>query len=357
MKIAIVGGGFYGCFIAYKILKKFPKLKISVFEKNSDLLLEAAINNQYRLHQGFHYPRSNKTILQTIYGFKKFTNEFKRFIYIPKENYYLIHKKSKISFSKYVSIFKKLNLKFNILKVKKIPFLKKIQDYTGAIKVFEGTINFRGLYKFLKKKLYFISKIDFFFNNQVIKIDKKKGLVFTKDKFYKFNLIINTSYTDLNIGLSNKFKVKYEIASIIQIQNFLGRDFAITIMDGNFTSIYPVNKEITTLSSVKYTPIKRFRNIFFLKKFLKKNNIKDLLKKNSKKIIKDIKIYFNIKNILIKKISFAPKVKLINDNNARRDVIVKKEEKIISILCGKIDAVYLAWNKIDDILKKSLKIQ
>ena len=47
-----------------------------------------------------------------------------------------------------------------------------------------------------------------------------------------------------------------------------------------------------------------------------------------KKIIKDIKIYFNIKNILIKKISFAPKVKLINDNNARRDVIVKKEEKI-----------------------------
>ena len=66
-KIAIIGGGFYGSYLAYKLsfLKKF---KIELFEKNNEILAETAIKNQYRLHTGFHYPRSEQTINQTING-------------------------------------------------------------------------------------------------------------------------------------------------------------------------------------------------------------------------------------------------------------------------------------------------
>ena len=78
--ICIIGGGFYGCYIAKKIKENFKNIDIEIYEKNSSLINEAGKNNQYRLHKGFHYPRSKKTILQTKFGSKLFEKEFKNFI-------------------------------------------------------------------------------------------------------------------------------------------------------------------------------------------------------------------------------------------------------------------------------------
>ena len=75
-------------------------------------------------------------------------------------------------------------------------------------------------------------------------------------------------------------------------------------------------------------------------------SLNNILVKNSKKIINDVKKYVNLDKIKINKITIAPKVKLLKDINDDREVLVKKESKIISILCGKIDAVYIAWEKI-----------
>ena len=69
--------------------------------KNS---LEAAINNQYRLHKGFHYPRSIETITQTNKGADLFIKEFKKYVFFPKQNIYAIHKHSKI-ISKNIQMF------------------------------------------------------------------------------------------------------------------------------------------------------------------------------------------------------------------------------------------------------------
>ena len=113
IKIAIIGGGFYGCYLAYKIKNKLKtKIKIDLFEKNNSLIQEAGKNNQNKLHLGYHYPRSNQTIKQTILGSKKFTNEFKKFIYFPKRNLYLIHKKSRVRANKFYNIFKKKKIKY-----------------------------------------------------------------------------------------------------------------------------------------------------------------------------------------------------------------------------------------------------
>ena len=49
-------------------------------------------------------------------------------------------------------------------------------------------------------------------------------------------------------------------------------------MDGSFVSLYPRNNYEASISSVKYTPIKKFRNLSDLKKYLKFAN------KNKKKL-------------------------------------------------------------------------
>jgi len=48
-KIAVVGAGIYGCWIAYILSKK--GYKIEIFEKNSEIISESSKLNQYRVHE------------------------------------------------------------------------------------------------------------------------------------------------------------------------------------------------------------------------------------------------------------------------------------------------------------------
>ena len=79
--ICIIGAGFYGCFIAKKISENFKNVEIEVFEKNNSLITEAGKNNQYRLHLGFHYPRSVQTIKQTQEGSKFYLKTKKKYLF------------------------------------------------------------------------------------------------------------------------------------------------------------------------------------------------------------------------------------------------------------------------------------
>ena len=120
---------------------------------------------------------------------------------------------------------------------------------------------------------------------------------------------------------------------MLRCKNFLKKTIGITIVDGPFISVYPCNKNELTISSVKYTPYKKFNNLNNLRKFkLKKNDYK-IIKYN---IIKDAQKYVDIKEIKKLKFVIAPKVKLIKDKNDVRTTEYKKNKNIISILCGKI---------------------
>ena len=58
MKIAIIGGGWVGCHLTYKLQNSHD---VTLFEKNENLFQETSFNNQNRLHLGFHYARNSKT--------------------------------------------------------------------------------------------------------------------------------------------------------------------------------------------------------------------------------------------------------------------------------------------------------
>lgn len=61
MKIAIVGGGIFGCTTAWILARE--GFEVDLIERNPDFLQCASGINQYRLHRGYHYPRSKETIL------------------------------------------------------------------------------------------------------------------------------------------------------------------------------------------------------------------------------------------------------------------------------------------------------
>ena len=222
--------------------------------------------------------------------------------------------------------------------------------YQGAINTDEQVILLDKLIPKLKKFLK--RKCIINFKNEVKKIDSKSGKIIDKNnKSKKFDHIINTTYTNPNLGLTKKYKIKYEIAGMVKIKNTLKYN-AITIMDGSYVSLYPRNKKEASISSVKYTPIKKFKKLSNLEKYLKYANRNK--KKIEKKIINHSKKFFNDKiKIVNKGLIIAPKVKILNDKLSERVSLIKRNQKTLSILCGKLDAAPLTFEKIKNIIRKT----
>ena len=63
MKIAIIGSGFFGITLGLILSKKH---NVDVYEKENKILCGASSANQLRFHFGYHYPRSQKTILEIV---------------------------------------------------------------------------------------------------------------------------------------------------------------------------------------------------------------------------------------------------------------------------------------------------
>jgi hypothetical protein len=346
VKIAIIGAGFYGSYLAYKF-SNIKGVKVDLFEKNKKILSETAIKNQYRLHTGYHYPRSIATILQTSEGYKLFKKEFKKFLYFPNKNYYLIHKQSLINFKKYKKTFNNLNFKFKNTNLSEVSNLINFTEMQGCLNTEEGVILLDKLINNFRKKL--LKKANIIKNTKITKIDNIKGEIFSEQKKYlDYNFIINSTYQNPNLGLKRKkFNTKFELTAMVKIKNPFIEQCGITIMDGPFCSIYPQNNEYSTISSVKYTPISK--NNFY------SHIQKSLIHLDKNKVIKNIithaRKYIKLpKNLGKKELIVSYKVKVKNDKGDLRTSNLIMENRQISILCGKLDAVTVIYK----IIKKKI---
>ncbi|MFC1543936.1 FAD-dependent oxidoreductase [Gemmatimonadota bacterium] len=89
MRTAIVGGGVFGGTIGW-ILGE-AGFEVDLYEEKTDLFCCASGINQYRLHRGYHYPRSLETMAACIVGEKEFREVYgETVIEEPHEHYYCI---------------------------------------------------------------------------------------------------------------------------------------------------------------------------------------------------------------------------------------------------------------------------
>lgn len=84
----VVGGGFFGCRVAQH-LRSFLG-SVLVVEQEAGLLRRASYNNQARVHQGYHYPRSLLTAMRSRVNFGRFVEEYPECVDGTFEKYYAI---------------------------------------------------------------------------------------------------------------------------------------------------------------------------------------------------------------------------------------------------------------------------
>ena len=87
-RVAIVGGGFFGVLAALRLSQ--AGFDVTIFEKQTGLMLGASYINQNRLHMGYHYPRSDETARDSCLHQVEFQALFPESVVGDFEHYYCV---------------------------------------------------------------------------------------------------------------------------------------------------------------------------------------------------------------------------------------------------------------------------
>src|SRR5580698_5049395 len=88
-KIAVAGAGVYGSTIAIRLAERGHH--VTLFDPLG-IAQAASATNQYRIHSGYHYPRSPETIQETLEARAEFQSTFARAVVRNSRHFYAIPK-------------------------------------------------------------------------------------------------------------------------------------------------------------------------------------------------------------------------------------------------------------------------
>lgn len=110
-KIAVVGAWIFWVTIAWKLAEEW--YNVDLYEEKDDIMWCASFSNQYRVHRGYHYPRS----IETAKSSKKHELDFAKYYsdaYMDSEHYYNIAKNdSKTLVPDYIKFLDKMWLEYD----------------------------------------------------------------------------------------------------------------------------------------------------------------------------------------------------------------------------------------------------
>ncbi|MBZ5695119.1 MAG: FAD-dependent oxidoreductase [Acidobacteriia bacterium] len=86
-RVAVAGAGIYGATIAIRLAEQGHNVQL--FDPLG-VMRAASVINQYRIHSGYHYPRSPETITETLEARAEFTAAFEPAIVRNSRHYYAI---------------------------------------------------------------------------------------------------------------------------------------------------------------------------------------------------------------------------------------------------------------------------
>ena len=230
MKIAVIGGGIYGVTAAIRLAGRGHQVEL--FEKHNDLLQVASGINQYRLHRGYHYPRSAETIISSREAEPLFRAEYSEAVVDQNDHYYAIAAdKSLISGEDYLATLKCHGLEHEIVPLDLI----NPASVQLVIKVKESLFDPSRLRALAWQRL----------GKTGVKIHT--NTVASLDLVSDHDYVINCTYATLNTMLAHlpesQRNYQFELCEKPVVR--FPREFqkkSIVIMDGPFTCIDPVGE-------------------------------------------------------------------------------------------------------------------
>lgn len=342
-KVAIVGAGIFGLISAIKLSSS--GFIVDVYEKNDEILKGASGANQYRVHRGYHYPRSIETALECMESTPRFEKIFKKAINGNEQivHMYSISKlNSKVNKQQYESFLTKLGLDFKEM-------LVDSSNLLGQYIIKENLYDPEIMKSILSSKLY-ASDVKINLNSKVKKLD---------DLNHDYKVV--ATYSANNYLIDNPEEYQYEIVEkpLVKLPKAF-RNLSNVIMDGPFFCFDPLlNSDYHLLGNVTHaihkTNVGKLPDIRGFEHLINKGLIQNPSPSKITLFIEDFKEYYpDLGNVDHIGSYYTVRTVLKNrDYDDARPTYLKRHDKnIFSIFSGKIvTALNVADNLIHEIIK------
>lgn len=360
----IIGGGFYGAAIAIYLVKQRGLKRILLVERESALLTRASYNNQARVHNGYHYPRSFTTAYRSRINMPKFVRDWPQAVKQDFTNLYAIaSRNSKVTARQFERFCREIGAKIQPAD----PALRVLFEPRLIEEVFlveEYAFDATKLAKWAKCELK-ESGVQTRLETQVTAIsngpDKRLQVALQPkhgdEELITCRYVFNCTYSGLSQfggdfpGIRTGLKQEIAEMALIQVPARL-HGLGITVMDGPFFSMMPFpSRGLHTLSHVRYTPHLNWEDEFGIDPYQKLANYDRATRFD--RMIRDVGRYlpavinakyidsiFEVKTVLVK-----------NEGDDGRPILFEKHQELpgcYSILGGKIDNIYDVLEKLDE---------
>lgn len=360
----VVGGGFYGVMIAVYLKKSRRWNRVILIEKEKALLTRASYNNQARIHNGYHYPRSFTTAYRSRINLPRFVqdwpqavfNDFIKLYAIARQNSKVTAKQFERFCYEIGAIIKPAEDKYkNLFESRLIENVFLVEEYAfDATRLSEwATKELRdaGVEIHYSTCAVSIHRTD---NNSGLQLIAQRADGNTASIYSQY--IFNCTYSGLNqiegnfAGTQTGLKHEVTEMALIEVPGVL-KEVGITVMDGPFFSMMPFPScNLHTLSHVRYSPhfswqdTQRCDPYLKLEQYHRETRVDRMLRDVGRYLpaalkAKYVDSLFEVKTVLVK-----------NEGDDGRPILFEKHAELpgcYSILGGKIDNIYDVLEKLD----------
>ncbi len=360
----IIGGGFYGAAIAIYLAKQRGLKRIILIEREQALLTRASYNNQARVHNGYHYPRSFTTAYRSRVNLPNFVRDWPDAVKQDFTKLYAIARRnSKVTANQFVRFCRDIGAKIQpadqtlrtLFEPRLIEDVFLVEEY-----VFDATKLASWAERELKE-----CGVQICFETQVTAISNESNGTLSvalqtdhgSEEQISGRYVFNCTYSGLNQFKGDfpctKTGLKQEITemALMQVPSEL-HGLGITVMDGPFFSMMPFPaRGLHTLSHVRYTPHLHWNDVQGIDPYQKLTQYESATRVD--RMVRDVGRYlpavldakyvdslFEVKTVLVK-----------NESDDGRPILFEKHPELpgcYSVLGGKIDNIYDVLEKLND---------
>ena len=359
----IIGGGFYGAAIAIYLARQRGLKRILLIERESALLTRASYNNQARVHNGYHYPRSFTTAYRSRVNLPKFLRDWPRAVKKDFTKLYAIARRnSKVTARQFERFCREIGASIRPAD-SSLRTLFEPQLIEEVFLVEEYAFDTTQLAHWARRELL-ESGVQVRLQTRVTGISHGTNQCLTvtthadhgEEEQVNCRYVFNCTYSGLNQfggdfpGTRTELKQEVTEMALMQAPPVL-QGLGITVMDGPFFSMMPFPAlGLHTLSHVRYTPHlhwKDERGIDPYQKLASHGRATHV-----DRMVRDVSWYLPaVRDAKYVDSLFEVKTVLVNnEGDEGRPILFEKHPELpgcYSVLGGKIDNIYDILEKLD----------
>lgn len=259
----VVGGGFYGCSLAAALARQGRKVLLC--EQEPALLTRASYNNQARVHNGYHYPRSVLTAVRSRVNFPHWVKDYRGCVVDDFEKYYAIARRfSKVSAKQFRHMMERVGAPLEPApqRVSRLFNSALIEEVFTVREYAFDAVKLRSMMEAELKA----AGVEVRYNTKAMRLAQAAPLLEVtflcdgRETTARTTHVFNCTYSHINELLAASglplIRLKHELAemALVEMPEEL-RNLGITVMCGPFFSCMPFPaRGLHTLSHVRYTP-------------------------------------------------------------------------------------------------------